>query len=243
MDYPYLYEMHIHTSACSACALSPMRDMVDAAKAHGYAGFVITNHFYRGNTAIDRQLPWRDFAGAYVRDWEEGYAYGKEQGIDVLFGLEEGIGGGKEVLLYGLTPDAVLGEPDMPKMPLAELSAFTHENGGVIYQAHPFRARGYIIDPDAEPEYEYLDGIEVFNAGDGRDRDVMALEFANRHAIRCIGGGDTHEARNVGHTGLAFPARLPDNAALLAALRSEDYRFIIRDRQYTRAELDTALVY
>ena len=45
----FKYETHLHTSSCSACALSSGLEMVDAALQKGYAGFFITNHFYEAS--------------------------------------------------------------------------------------------------------------------------------------------------------------------------------------------------
>ena len=52
----YRYEMHLHTAPCSLCAVATMEEMVAACREKGYAGFVVTNHFYHGNTGIDRSL-------------------------------------------------------------------------------------------------------------------------------------------------------------------------------------------
>ena len=59
--YKYKYEMHSHTNACSACAVSTAEEMIQAAKEVGFAGIVFTNHFLHGNTAIDHNLPWEEF--------------------------------------------------------------------------------------------------------------------------------------------------------------------------------------
>ena len=52
----FKYETHLHTSSCSACALSSGYEMVEAALRDGYSGFFITNHFYHGNSSIDRYI-------------------------------------------------------------------------------------------------------------------------------------------------------------------------------------------
>ena len=57
----YKYELHLHTSGCSKCGISSAREMVLCAKEKGYKGIVVTDHFYRGNTGIDRSLPRERF--------------------------------------------------------------------------------------------------------------------------------------------------------------------------------------
>ena len=51
--YPFKYETHMHTSASSACGCNTPEEMVEAYKNAGYAGIIITDHHYGGNTAID----------------------------------------------------------------------------------------------------------------------------------------------------------------------------------------------
>lgn len=46
-------------------------ELVDALEAEGYSGAVLTNHFYWGNTGIDRNLPWNEFVKAYEIDYKK----------------------------------------------------------------------------------------------------------------------------------------------------------------------------
>ena len=55
--YCYLYETHMHTKEGSACGRDNAADIVRAYKEAGYAGVIVTDHFFGGNTAIDRSLP------------------------------------------------------------------------------------------------------------------------------------------------------------------------------------------
>ena len=61
----YKYDTHVHDSECSLCGASKPEEMVDAYAKAGYDGFFFTNHFFLGNTAIDRSLPWNEFVLAY----------------------------------------------------------------------------------------------------------------------------------------------------------------------------------
>lgn len=45
MNKKYIYETHLHTSEGSACGRSRAIDIVDAYKAAGYTGIIITDHF------------------------------------------------------------------------------------------------------------------------------------------------------------------------------------------------------
>ena len=46
----YKYEMHLHSSLTSKCATSDSVEYVKRAVETGFAGMVLTNHFYRGNS-------------------------------------------------------------------------------------------------------------------------------------------------------------------------------------------------
>ena len=45
------------------------RELVDALRAGGYAGCVLTNHFMHGNTGVSRDLSWERFVAEYERDY------------------------------------------------------------------------------------------------------------------------------------------------------------------------------
>lgn len=204
-----------------------MEDMVAVAKEHGYAGFVVTNHFYHGNTGIDRQLPWEDFVEAYAEDWRLGVRLGKQYDLDVLFGVEEGYAPGKEILVYGLTPSQIAAAPQLRQRDLALWSSFVHEHGGIVIHAHPFRNAPYIPNPDAVPDASLLDGVEVNNQNGAYNRNEMAKAFAEREGLPATSGGDVHLAERFGLGGLAFSRRVRDGQSLVAEWRSGNYRLIV----------------
>ena len=63
----YTYEMHCHSSQCSACGRSTAQELVQAYYEAGFSGMVLTDHFVTGNTAIDRNLPWQEQMEAYYK--------------------------------------------------------------------------------------------------------------------------------------------------------------------------------
>ena len=219
------YEMHTHTTPCSKCGVQTMEQAVAACVAAGYAGFVITNHFYHGNSGIDRALAWEAFVEAYAADWREGVRLSKEAGIDVIFGLEEGYAPGKEVLLYGITPEQIAAAPFLREKGLERLSAYVRAQGGLVVHAHPYRIAPYIPDPDWTPDPALLDGVEVYNAH-GESRNELALTFAEKNGLFGTSGGDVHNTPGFGKAGIAVDERIPDSAALAAVLRSGRYRLI-----------------
>lgn len=222
----YKYEMHLHSCGTSACGVSEAVEYIEAAKQSGYAGMVFTNHFYRGNTAVSRDIPWRDFVWTYRDEYLRAREVGEREGIDVLFGLEEGYGGGKECLIYGISPEAVALEKSFPRLPIAELSQFVRENGGFIAAAHPFRQRVYISNPNEKPDLRFFDAIEVYNRGNSLEDNLTAEAFALETGVPVISGGDVHSTSGFGTSGIAFEKRVRDGKELVALLKSGSYRLL-----------------
>ena len=223
----YKYEMHLHTNACSACGASSGEEMVKVAKEKGYTGLVITNHFYHGNTAISRRTPWKEFVEAYKNDYLEAKKAGEKYGVEVLFGIEEGYGWGKEILIYGIDPDTLIANPEFLHMSIDEMSAFVRSNGGFIVAAHPFRDRDYIAEPRKAPKAELFDAIESYNAGNNDEDNNLAEDFCKKTGLPRISGGDTHRSDGIGRAGLAFYERITNNEQLVTALQQGNYKLII----------------
>ncbi len=224
----YKYEMHLHSYPCSACGVSDATDYVKIAHERGFAGMVFTNHFYRGNTGIDRKIEWKKFVGAFRDDYLRAREMGERLDVDVLFGIEEGfrLNGlfGKEALIYGVSPDALMREPEFIHMSISEVSAFVRENGGYIVCAHPFRTREYIQNPDDEPDVALFDAIEVYNAGNSTEDNIKAERFAKKHNIAAISGGDVHRVDSFGKSGLIFDQRAKTEADLVRLLKAAKWK-------------------
>lgn len=226
----FKYEMHLHSSACSACAFSDSIEYIGAALENGYSGMVFTNHFYHGNTEVSRRLSWEKFVGVFRDDYIRARDYGAEMGVDVLFGIEEVYEEGKEILIYGISPEDLIACPDFQYMTVYEMSDFVRDKGGYVVCAHPFRRRDYIPDPDRAPDPAFMDAVEVYNYHNSEEDDRKAERFAARYNLPGIGGGDIHTTSRFGHSGLAFYERIRTNEQLVEALKKQRYR-IIRDGQ------------
>ncbi len=225
----YKYELHLHTSGCSKCGASTIEEMVLDAKEKGYKGFVVTDHFYRGNTCIDRNLPWEKFVEAYELNWLKGKAFGEQHGIDVIFGIEQHYNKeAKEVLIYGVTPKELKAETDFKNYNLEQIFEFANRHGGFVSHAHPFRDREYIKNVDQEPNPKALHGVEVFNVSDPEDRNQMALNFAKKYGLKQLSGGDIHKINTrFGTSGIAVEEPISDTKELSCVLHSGSYKLII----------------
>lgn len=206
--------------------------MVLDAKEKGFKGIVVTDHFYRGNTAIDPQLPWKEFVDFYEQNWLQGKRFGEKYGIDVIFGIEEVYNRDmKEVLIYGITPEELKAEPDFKTYNLEQIFKFVDEHGGVVSHAHPFRDRKYIKNADLEPDHLSLHAVEVFNVSDGDERNEMAAEFADKYNLMPLSGGDVHKAGGrLGTSGIAVDRPIHDTKELAKVIRSGEYRLIVNGR-------------
>lgn len=225
-EYEYKYEMHLHSKRTSACAVAEATEYVRAAKELGYAGMTFTNHFIRGNTAISRDIPWKNFTEEYKKDWEIAKGLGDKENIDVLFGLEEGYGGGKECLIYGLTPEVFAECEEFRYMNIAKISEFVRACGGFIACAHPYRVRDYIINPLEEPNPNLFDGVEVYNRANSLEENLTAHNFAVKYGLTEISGGDIHRVQDFGKSGIAFPRRVRSEKELAEVLKIGNFKMI-----------------
>ena len=225
----FRYETHCHCSQCSACGKSTAAEIVRDYHAAGYAGLVLTDHFLRGNTAVDRSLPWKTKVRLYYDAFLEAKAVGDELDFDVLFGIEDHFGGGQEVLIYNIGLDFLLANPDMCDIPLDELIQRVHDRDGLVFQAHPYRNRSY-IDMTRPPRDDIVDGFEVYNASnDTPEENIPAFRVAKEKGLLMLSGGDVHAvgAGTVTMAGMAFPYRVRTGKEFVDGIRRGDARCII----------------
>ena len=176
----FLYETHMHTSEASACAVNTGAEMARAYRAAGYTGIIITDHFFYGNTAVDRKLPWREWVERFCLGYEHAREEGERIGLQVFFGWESGYQG-TEFLVYGPDKNWLLEHPEIRDATVEEQMKLVHEGGGIISQAHPYREASY-------------------------DR---ALQFAGEHGLPLTAGSDQHSTLML-WGGMVFPRRLTD---------------------------------
>ncbi|MBP3577780.1 MAG: histidinol-phosphatase [Lachnospiraceae bacterium] len=216
MDRLYLYETHLHTKEASACSQNTAEELVRAYKAAGYTGVMVTDHFFRGNCAIPRELPWEEWVDAFCKGYENAKAAGDNIGLQVFFGWEESYQG-SDFLIYGLDKEWMKQHPELREISVEEQYELVHKDGGMVIQAHPYREAWYI--PEVRLYPDYVDGVEIFNAShygkkvreeDGRTMyDVQAKEYAEKYNLPYTGGSDIHSV-NLLYGGMAFERPLTD---------------------------------
>lgn len=221
----YKYETHCHCNRCSRCAHSTPEELVRAYSEKGFSGMVLTDHFIHGNHCVDPKLPWAQQMQQYYNAYLEAVEAAKGLDFDVIFGIEHAYGGGLEVLCYGIDLDFLVSNPDIPQLSIQEFSDRVHQVGGLMIHAHPYRWAG----PELELPLDVLDGIEVYNAGNAPDKNVLALELAQKHRMIQTAGSDLHhiDEPKLGTTGIALPYRIRNGQEFVNALKKNAHQLII----------------
>ncbi len=240
-DYPYLYETHLHTSQSSACARNTGYEMARACHQAGYAGIIITDHNWGGNTATDRRLPWADWVREFAKGYEDAKKYGDEhKDFDVFFGYEAGFQG-TEFLVYGITPQWLTAHPQISDAGLEEHLKMVRAAGGMVIHAHPYREESYI--PEIRLYPDLVDGVEGVNACHSSSRsrahhkkayDDSAIAYGNTHGLPLTAGSDIHSTDLFGG-GVAFKRRLTSIADYCEAIGADEDRLLTNgDRWFDR---------
>lgn len=225
----YKFEIHMHNKGCSACSSTSVFDLIDKSYEKGYSGLVFTNHFYRGNSAVDRALPWEDFVNVYKNSYLEAEEYAKKYNMVILFGVEHGYDTGKELLIYGLSPDDFIKTPEFRTMDLKGISEFVHENNGLVVVAHPYRVKSWIPEPDKTPDPLLIDGVEAYNDGNTEEENNKAFAFARKHNLLQTSGGDIHNTGSIGNSGIVFEKPVCSREDFVSAIKNKEYKLIIGD--------------
>ena len=218
----YKYEMHLHTCPCSGSG-GDICGHIDGLLKKGYSGAVVTNHFYRGDNRVDRSLSWEGFTDAYRQDYLRGLEYARERDFDLLFGLEEHVGYGQEILIYGASIDDIARHPELREADAEEYAEIIHSLGGLVYQAHPFRARSYVSRPVPLSCLDKLDGIEVYNAANAPEWNESAKRLADELGLLSVSGSDAHGVGTAGRAGIAAKERIRSDGDLVRILKSGSY--------------------
>lgn len=228
----YIYEMHQHSSICSACSKLDVKDLITIMKKRGFAGVVLTNHFYHGNTRVNRNQPWEDFVGEFEREYLLAKEEGEKQGIQVFFGIEQGLGDGKEVLIYGVEPKVIADHPEIRDLcfePLLKcLYEVVNEAGGLVIQAHPYRVRDYIKEPHKDLNKDYLDGYEIYNACNTPEDNQNIEKLKEEKDKIFTAGSDSHWDNEI-RFGIKTEEPIKDNKDLVRVLKEGKFQFYIEE--------------
>ncbi|MCI8360682.1 MAG: hypothetical protein HFE86_05015 [Clostridiales bacterium] len=211
----YLFELHYHTPQTSYCGNVPPAQALPKYKEAGYAGVVVTDHFYKEWFEDKGDLPWEE----KVELWLKGYRAARETAdqlgdFTVLLGMElrftDNI---NDHLVYGIDEALLKEYPEPYLMTPAEFRAFADAHGLFFAQAHPFRS---VCSPRNPAD---LHGVEVFN-GNGRwdSHNDQARAFAEENGLVQLSGSDFHEWEDLCTGGVYLTQRPADSKALARLL-------------------------
>jgi len=227
----YIYETHLHTSQASKCGKVSGNDYIQYMMNNGYNGIIVTDHFFNGNSAVPKDLPWEERVAMYV----SGYKAAKkaadeynrtlspdemeEKRFDVLFGIEYNFSG-DEYLLYGVDEKWLLANPDILDKDRFEVHELVAEYGAIMVQAHPYRERWYIDDIILTPSVS--DGIEIYNAANGTNMNALGYKYANKLGVPMSAGSDIHFFYDGPKGGMMFERRIENEKDYVKAFLNRE---------------------
>lgn len=185
----YIYETHSHTSQASACGKVQGKDYIDYMKNEGFDGMIITDHFFNGNSAVPKDLAWKERVDMYVSGYEDAKRASEGKDFNVMFGIEYNFQG-DEYLIYGVDKMWLLDNEDIMDKSREEVYVRVHEGGGIMVQAHPYRERDYLNTIYLMPSI--VDGIEIYNAANGDNMNALAYGYAKELKVPVAAGSDIH---------------------------------------------------
>lgn len=201
----YKYETHCHTKKVSKCSHIEAADLVEFYKSCGFSGIFITDHFFNGNTTVDRNQPWNKMVEDFCKGYDEALKKGKEIGIDVFFGFEYSYHG-TDVLVYGLDKEWLLSHPDVMSLGTTEFCDFARSEGALLIHAHPFREASYIDMIRLFPRK--VDGVEIYNACRTDFENARAKEYADNYGLLYSAGTDNHVGLRESLGGMEFDGKI-----------------------------------
>lgn len=212
----YKYDVHVHTSEVSPCAKVNALEVVKLYKKAGYAGIVITDHYFKGFFESINSYNWKDKMDQYLEGYRKAFNEGRRIGLNVILGMEITFTDSpNDFLVYGINEEFLKENPELYNLNLREFRGLIEGKGMLIYQAHPFRTGITVQDPGL------LDGIEVYNGNPRHDsRNPIAYLFAYENGLKMVSGSDFHQIQDLAKGGII----LKDNIVTL-----EDFVEVLRN--------------
>ncbi len=241
LKYPYIYEPHLHTSEGSKCATSSGKEMAIACYEAGYTGIFVTDHFYYGNTAVDRSLPWQDWVTEFCKGYESAKKEGDKLGLQVFFGWESTYNG-TDFLVYGLSKEWLYQHPEIRDISIPGQYDLVKKSGGMVIQAHPYRKDFYI--PEIRLFPDCVDGVETVNAThscvlskshNDPEFDKKASAYAKENDLPTTAGSDVHST-SILYGGMAFSHKLQSSEDYIHAVRNRESYLLLNGNEVCRKD-------
>lgn len=218
----YKYELHCHTKTGSRqCGRVEPKEIARLYKEQGYSGIVVTDHY--------SPLTFHPFHGylnpqKYIEDYIKAYLEMKEYETDdfsVMFGMElRHYATANDYLVYGVDENWLRQQGNLLAVWEKKMCEMMHNEGYLVFQAHPFREGMTRCNPD------YLDGIEIYNGKATKPQNERAEAWAKKHGKLMSSGSDFHVMKQLAKGGIITTHKINNNADLLETLKSQDFKMI-----------------
>ena len=213
----FLYETHLHTCEASACGKVHGEDYIPYMMEKGYAGIIVTDHFFNGNTCVPEDLPWKERVEIYCSGYERALKAAEGKDFNVMFGVEFNFWK-DEYLLYGIDKKWLLDNECIMDMTRHELLEAVHKAGGIMIQAHPYRERDYLEDIKLAPTA--CDGVEVDNAANSANMNALGYEYCTKLGLPMTAGSDIHYYNDKSMGGMLFEKKIESVKDYAAAVKA-----------------------
>lgn len=204
-------DMHCHTREGSIDGKVGLEDYIVRLKELGYDGMLITDHnSYNG-----------------YRYWKENIKGRRHQDFVVLKGIEyDTINAGH--MLIVMPENVKLKILELRGLPLPLLIFLVHTFGGIIGPAHPygekymslFHTRYFRKNPEMNKTIlNSFDFMEVFNACEPAQANMLARKTAAKYGLPGFGGSDSHKLSCVGTAYTRLPKAITTESELIALVK------------------------
>jgi predicted metal-dependent phosphoesterase TrpH len=191
------YDLHAHTAEYSPCSAIAAEELCRLAVALGIDGIALTEH--------DLWRPPDELAALRTRYPE----------LTIFAGMERSCREGHFLVFL---PEGVDPRGSLPPNTVHTLSPWTHDRGGLLIWAHPFRFESRRI-----PFWlgnVPIDGIEVTSSNMSLQLSDLAESVATEYGILPLSNSDAHDAESLGRHWNEFDTDLQSVAQLIGYVRN-----------------------
>ena len=192
------YDLHAHTAEYSPCSAITADELCHLAAALGIDGIALTEH--------DLWRPHDELAGLRQRHSD----------VTIFQGMERSCREGHFLVFL---PEGFDPPDPLPPDTVHTLSAWTHERGGLLIWAHPFRYEDMRI-PHWLSKVP-IDGIEVASSNMDLRLSELAEWVATRYGILALANSDAHDSDALGRYINDFDADLQTVDQLIDYVRNQ----------------------
>ncbi len=218
----YKIDTHVHTAEVSPCGSIQAKKLVNMYGEMAYDGLIITDHYGDYFFKNHEKLCWNDEMDKLLMGYNIAKEEAKKVGLVVLLGIELNfVWSTNDYLVYGIDENFLKENKDLHKLELSIVKELIKQQGGVIYQAHPFRPGMSVVEP------ALLDGIEVYNGNlRHNSRNDLAFSYAKEHGLKMLSGSDFHEEEDLARGGIMTEKKITSIDEFIEILTTEDYKLI-----------------